>query len=57
MPVLIQDLESVEKLLAFAPDYMKQAGLVSAGETVVVTAGVPVGSPGKTNMIKVVEIA
>jgi len=54
--VLIQDLESVDELLAFAPSYMKQLGIVAPGDTVVVTAGVPVGSPGKTNMIKVVEI-
>ncbi len=56
VPVLIQDLESVDELLAFAPSYMKQLGIVAPGDTVVVTAGVPVGSPGKTNMIKVVEI-
>ncbi|MFA5699410.1 MAG: pyruvate kinase [Sphaerochaeta sp.] len=55
-PILIDELESVDELLLFAPEYLKKEGLVSKGEAVVITAGVPVGSSGKTNMIKVVEI-
>lgn len=55
-PILIDELESVDELLLFAPEYLKKNGLVKAGDTVVITAGVPVGSSGKTNMIKVVEI-
>ncbi|MBC8414737.1 pyruvate kinase [bacterium] len=55
-PVHIADLVSLETLLARAPDYLKEQGFVKQGDTIVVTAGVPVGSPGKTNLIKVVEI-
>ncbi len=55
-PILIDELASVDELLLFAPEYLKNNGLVDTGETVVITAGVPVGSSGKTNMIKVVEI-
>ena len=55
-PVLIDNLASVDELLTFAPEYLKEHGLANTGETVIVTAGVPVGSPGMTNMIKVVEI-
>jgi pyruvate kinase len=55
-PILIQDLTSVDELLAYAPHYLQEKGLVSSKDTVVVTAGVPVGSAGKTNMIKVVEM-
>ena len=29
------------------------SGLVKRGETVVITAGIPVGEPGKTNLINV----
>jgi pyruvate kinase len=29
------------------------AGLVKRGETVVITAGIPVGEPGNTNLINV----
>lgn len=55
-PILIDPQESVDQLLAYAPQYLQEHGLVKEGETVVITAGVPVGSSGKTNMIKVVEI-
>jgi len=30
----------------------KEAGLVASGDSVVITAGVPTGVPGRTNMIK-----
>ena len=55
-PVLIDNLATVDALLTFAPQYLQEHRLVQKGETVVITAGVPVGSPGMTNMIKVVEI-
>ena len=29
-----------------------EAGLVTAGDTVVITAGIPIGVPGKTNIVK-----
>ena len=34
----------------------KQAGLIKTGDTVVITAGVPLGIAGKTDMIHVVEV-
>lgn len=55
-PILIEPQDSVDQLLAYAPWYLKEHGLVEKGQSVVITAGVPVGSSGKTNMIKVVEI-
>jgi len=55
-PILIEQQQSVDELLEYAPTYLSEHGLVKPGETVVITAGVPVGSTGKTNMIKVVEI-
>ena len=41
--------EMIEKSIALA----KQNGLVEAGDQVVVTAGTPVGVPGRTNLIRV----
>ncbi|MBJ2355359.1 pyruvate kinase alpha/beta domain-containing protein, partial [Sphaerochaeta sp. S2] len=55
-PILIDQLASVDELLAYAPEYLIKQGMVKQGDAVVITAGVPVGSSGKTNMIKVVEI-
>ncbi len=55
-PILIENLSSLDELLAYAPKYLKEHNLAKDGEAVVITAGVPVGVEGMTNMIKVVEI-
>jgi pyruvate kinase len=55
-PILIEEQTSVDRLLEFGPDYLLTHEMVQSGQTMVITAGVPVGSAGKTNMIKVVEI-
>ncbi len=55
-PILIDEQTSVDRLLEYGPEYLIDHGMVDSGQTVVITAGVPVGSAGKTNMIKVVEI-
>jgi len=54
-PILIDEQKSVDSLLAYAPYYLGEHGCVKKGDSVVITAGVPVGSAGKTNMIKVFE--
>lgn len=55
-PLLIQKEETTEGLFADAVEEAKKAGLIRAGERVVITAGVPMGVTGNTNMIRVVEV-
>lgn len=55
-PLLIDKEESAEKLFEAAVEASKKAGLIHEGERVVLTAGVPLGISGKTNMIRVVEV-
>lgn len=55
-PNLIEEQTSVDQLLEYGPRYLVENAMARSGETVVITAGVPVGSSGRTNMIKVVEI-
>lgn len=55
-PLLIDKEESAEKLFEAAVEVSKKAGLIHEGEQVVLTAGVPLGISGKTNMIRVVEV-
>jgi pyruvate kinase len=43
-------------LFADAVAEAKNAGYVKEGDIVVITAGVPLGIAGKTNMIRVVEV-
>lgn len=55
-PLLIDRADSAEKLFEAAVEASKKAGLIHEGERVVLTAGVPLGISGKTNMIRVVEV-
>jgi pyruvate kinase len=55
-PILIPHLSSLDELFEIAPNYLQTIGFIKPGDKIVITAGVPVGSPGRTNMIKVVEI-
>lgn len=55
-PLLIGRKESSDELFAAAVEEAKHAGYVKKGDTVVITAGVPLGVAGKTNMIHVVEV-
>lgn len=55
-PVLMTREETTEALFDEAVHAAKKAKLIHAGDTVVLTAGVPVGVPGRTNMIRVIEV-
>ncbi|MDE7252373.1 MAG: pyruvate kinase, partial [Acetatifactor sp.] len=55
-PLLIKKEETTEALFADAVEEAKKAGLVKDGDRVVITAGVPMGITGNTNMIRVVEV-
>ena len=55
-PIKIDDLQSVDELLEYAPRYLQEHHLAQGGDGVVITAGVPVGKAGMTNMIKVVQL-
>ena len=52
-PLVIERKENAEDLFEHAIDAAQQAGLVSMGDITVITAGVPLGVSGTTNLIKV----
>lgn len=52
-PVLALTQDSSEKLFRHAVDCAKALDLVLPGDLVVIAAGVPVATPGNTNMLKV----
>ena len=53
VPLLMPYASNTDELIDFAVQAAEQAGLVKQGDLVVLTAGVPVGVSGTTNMIKV----
>lgn len=55
-PLMIKMEHTTDALFEEAVFKSKQAGLVKSGDTVVITAGVPLGVQGKTDMIHVVEV-
>jgi pyruvate kinase len=56
LPVPVPETESTDVLIHVAVESARKTGLVKPGDTVVVTAGVPVGLPGNTSLIRVVKI-
>ncbi len=55
-PLHIDRKDSAEELFKEGVRRAEEAGYVKKGDTVVLTAGVPLGISGKTNMIRVVEV-
>jgi pyruvate kinase len=52
-PLLISEMQDVEALWREGLEAARRAGLVDAGDRVVITAGTAVNIPGSTNVIKV----
>jgi pyruvate kinase len=52
-PLLISESDNVDELWGYAIDAARNAGLVTSGDRVVITAGTAVNIPGSTNVIKV----
>lgn len=52
-PLIIPACKSTDKMIEAAVDKAVEANLIKNGDLVVVTAGVPAGTPGATNLIKV----
>lgn len=55
-PLLINKEENTEDLFESAIRQAEKNGYVKKGDIVVLTAGVPLGISGKTNMLKVMEV-
>jgi pyruvate kinase len=52
-PRLIPQVHTMEEMLQTAVNTAVEMGLAGDGDKVVITAGVPIGVPGNTNLIKV----
>ena len=55
-PLMIKKESNTDALFADAVAAAKRAGYAKTGDIVVITAGVPLGTAGTTNMIHVVEV-
>ena len=55
-PILIPEMTGTDELLSTAVNAAQESGCVQPGDLVVITAGIPLGVSGTTNMLKVQEI-
>jgi len=55
-PIWIARESTTDDLFDVAVRVAEEAGYIKKGDAVVLTAGVPLGIPGRTNMIRVVEV-
>jgi pyruvate kinase len=53
IPLLVQPGRDTDQMIENATEAARSSGLVHEGDRVVVVAGVPVGRPGQTNLLKV----
>ncbi|OEG00079.1 pyruvate kinase [Vulcanibacillus modesticaldus] len=53
IPVIGTTLNSTDEMLTSSVEKVLEAGYIKHGDLVVITAGVPVGQPGTTNLMKV----
>ncbi len=53
VPVLIEEKETTDLLFETAVNAAQESGIVKQGDVTVITAGVPLGVSGTTNMLKV----
>lgn len=56
VPLTMPQASSTDELVDLAVESAEQAGVVKQGDLVVITAGVPVGVSGTTNMIRVRQV-
>ena len=51
--VLTEDAHDLDDVVERAAHFAQVEGFAKAGERIVVTAGVPLGTPGATNLLRV----
>lgn len=53
IPQLMPNVTTTDEMIQFSSEIVETSGLVTSGDKIVLTAGVPVNHPGTTNMVKV----
>ena len=56
IPFLTGEVNSPDRIFSLATEVARKEGLVNIGDTVVITAGIPLGRSGSTNLLKAAVI-
>jgi pyruvate kinase len=54
--VLVPDAQSIDEMFSHAGEIACQEGFAKVGDKILISAGVPIGTPGTTNMLRVATI-
>ena len=52
----VEQFTDTDQMLAYCREYLVGQGLVASGDSFILTAGIPVGVTGSTNMIRIETI-
>jgi pyruvate kinase len=55
-PVLVEDAKTLDDMMSQAGEIAFREDFAKPGERIIITAGVPIGAPGTTNMIRIATI-
>jgi pyruvate kinase len=56
-PVLCHEVADVMEMSEWACRTVQQEGMAHPGDTIVISAGIPFGTPGTTNLLRIMQIA
>jgi pyruvate kinase len=51
------DAHDLDEMVTKARQYARDEGFAAAGESIVITAGLPFGTPGATNLLRVAWVS
>jgi len=54
--VLVPDAQSIDEMFSHAGEIACQEGFAKIGDKILISAGVPIGTPGTTNMLRVATV-
>jgi len=52
-PLLVNSVTSTDKMIIDSSELLKERKFIKKGDSFIITAGVPVGVTGSTNMLKI----
>ena len=55
-PVIVPDAKSLDEMMSHAGEIAYREGFAKPGEKILITAGVPIGNPGSTNLLRVATL-
>ncbi|MBU1741955.1 MAG: pyruvate kinase, partial [Proteobacteria bacterium] len=56
IPALVERFEDSDEMFARAAAWAREMGLAADGDRLIVTGGLPINTPGTTNLVKVIEV-